>query len=471
MKKVLLFAIIGILGITLFASAATLTQRLSGYILLQVQANGEAWYVNPTDSMRYYMKDGAVAYQMMRDFGLGITDADLAKIPAVSSTSAMNASASICSINTTANRLKGKILIQVQQHGEAWYIYPKTCRSIYMKDGQAAYEIMRFLGLGITNNDLTLIPVNQNSGTTPTASTPTTAIKFEGRYIDVHLHITPIAMSLADIIKNMDAQGMDMAVIMKPPASIIDTPQSTSGIPDAAVQYPDRFIALYGGEAVTMLEKAATSGSYTKADEEKYTSLLETEMKSGQYKGFGEIGLRHFVPAGDKNPTAYDLTIPGDHPWMFIMSDIAAKYDVPIDIHMEATDETVKGLESLLDHNKNTKIIWDHASWSNTDQATPALISQLMTKHPNLYSSIKIRSENSTSAVYIYDNKGQITSEWLTLLKKYSDRFMIGSDIKPGRNADEFLIIKTHRNFLEQLPSEILKPIERDNAIKLFKIN
>ncbi len=171
-KKILLFAIIGVLGITLFASAATLTERLSGYILLQVQANGEAWYVNPTDGMRYYMKDGSVAYQMMRNFGLGITDADLAKIPAVSSTSAMNTSSSICLINATANRLKGRILLQVQQHGEAWYIYPKTCRSIYMKDGAAAYEIMRFLGLGITNNDLALIPENQNSNTNTPANPP-----------------------------------------------------------------------------------------------------------------------------------------------------------------------------------------------------------------------------------------------------------------------------------------------------------
>jgi predicted DNA-binding antitoxin AbrB/MazE fold protein/predicted urease superfamily metal-dependent hydrolase len=298
-----------------------------------------------------------------------------------------------------------------------------------------------------------------------------TNIKFEGHYIDVHIHITPSAMSLADTIKNMDTEGIDMAVIMKPPASIIDTPQSDSGIPDAAEQYPDRFIALYGGEAITMLEKAATSGSYTKADEEKYTALLETEIKSGKYRGFGEIGLRHLVPAGDKHSAAYDLTIPGNHPWMFIMSDIAAKYDVPIDIHMEATDETVSGLESLLDHNKNTKIIWDHASWSSTDQATPQLISQLMGKHPNLYSSIKIREENSSSAVYIFDDNGEITSEWMALLKKYPDRFMIGSDIKPGRKANEFSIIKTHRDFLEQLPPEILKPIERDNAKEIFKID
>jgi len=132
-----------------------------GYILLQVQDNGEAWYVDPASFKRYYMKDGPTAYEMMRTFGLGITDADLAKIPSVANTTEMNSSSSICSYNSLANKLKGKILLQVQQHGEAWYVYPKTCRMIYMKDGAAAYEIMRFLGLGITNTDLSKLAADE----------------------------------------------------------------------------------------------------------------------------------------------------------------------------------------------------------------------------------------------------------------------------------------------------------------------
>lgn len=93
-------------------------------------------------------------------FGLGITDSDLSKIPSVNDTDAIKTASSICATNTTANRLKGKILLQVQQHGEAYYVYPKNCRMIYMKDGEAAYQIMRYLGLGITNTDLEKIPAN-----------------------------------------------------------------------------------------------------------------------------------------------------------------------------------------------------------------------------------------------------------------------------------------------------------------------
>jgi uncharacterized protein YkwD len=145
---------------TATTSSSSLTW-LKGYILLQVQEHGEAWYVDPLTFKRFYMKDGPTAYEMMRTFGLGITDSDLAGIPSVTDTTAMNNSSSICSSNSLANRLKGKILLQVQQHGEAWYVYPKTCRRIYMKDGAAAYEIMRFLGLGITDVDLSKLAASE----------------------------------------------------------------------------------------------------------------------------------------------------------------------------------------------------------------------------------------------------------------------------------------------------------------------
>lgn len=137
---------------------SSLIQRLLGSILLQVNEHGEAWYVNPADSLRYYMKDGATAYGMMRSFGLGITDKDLASIPSATDSTTVKLSPSVCSTHSVANRLKGRILLQVEQHGEAWYIEPKTCTRVYMKDGAAAYSIMRELGLGISNIDLEKLP-------------------------------------------------------------------------------------------------------------------------------------------------------------------------------------------------------------------------------------------------------------------------------------------------------------------------
>ena len=127
-----------------------LVDRLRGYILLQVERNGEAWWVNPADGKRYYLRNGDVAYQIMRFLSLGITDADLSTI-APDTEAVRN--------NALTRRLKGYILLQVQQHGEAWYVNPFDSKRYYMRDGAVAYSLMRFHSLGITNADIEKIPI------------------------------------------------------------------------------------------------------------------------------------------------------------------------------------------------------------------------------------------------------------------------------------------------------------------------
>ncbi|MCX6740671.1 MAG: hypothetical protein NTZ49_05610 [Candidatus Parcubacteria bacterium] len=181
-----------------------LVSRLKGYILLQVEANGEAWYVDPKTEKRYYMRNGEVAYEAMRKFGVGISTNDLQKIPiglddrlqeidtdgdglfdkledglgtdrlikdtdedgfddGVEIKSGYDPLAGsgkklVYDLTFAANQ-KGKILLQVEAHGEAWYVNPKDGKRYYMKDGASAYEIMRFLSLGIKNSDLAKIPI------------------------------------------------------------------------------------------------------------------------------------------------------------------------------------------------------------------------------------------------------------------------------------------------------------------------
>ena len=175
-----------------------LTKRLSGRILLQVQDKGEAWYVEPVSQIRYYLADGARAYGALRKFGLGITNKDLEKIPVgieqrfldtdtdgdgladkleeglgtdVSNTDTDGDGVSdydeavknktnplgegkLVYNTPLTNRLKGRIVLQVESRGEAWYINPVDGKRYYLKDGSAAYQVMRYLSLGITNSDI-----------------------------------------------------------------------------------------------------------------------------------------------------------------------------------------------------------------------------------------------------------------------------------------------------------------------------
>ena len=83
MKKFIMAGLTAFLAISTAApvQAETVASRVSGRILLQVESHGEAWYVDPVDLRRTYLKDGATAFQLLRDKGLGITNADLAAIP------------------------------------------------------------------------------------------------------------------------------------------------------------------------------------------------------------------------------------------------------------------------------------------------------------------------------------------------------------------------------------------------------
>lgn len=124
------------------APVAQAALNLNGRILLQVEDQGQAWYVNPLNSQRYYLGRPSDAYSVMRSLGLGVSNADLAvfKVKA-------------------PQRLAGRILLQVQAAGEAYYVNPLSLRLYYLGRPTDAFNLMRAQGLGITNADLARIPI------------------------------------------------------------------------------------------------------------------------------------------------------------------------------------------------------------------------------------------------------------------------------------------------------------------------
>ena len=52
-----------------------------------------------------------------------------------------------------ANKQKGKIFLQVEGKGEAWYINAKDGKRYFLGRPEDAFNVMRALGLGISNDD------------------------------------------------------------------------------------------------------------------------------------------------------------------------------------------------------------------------------------------------------------------------------------------------------------------------------
>lgn len=61
-----------------------------------------------------------------------------------------------------ANSLAGRILIQVEDKGQAWYVNPTNYKRYYLGRSVDAYKIMRKLGLGISNKNFDALQLNPN---------------------------------------------------------------------------------------------------------------------------------------------------------------------------------------------------------------------------------------------------------------------------------------------------------------------
>ncbi len=132
--------------------AQSLGQKLTGRILLDVEGNGEAWYVWPENNKRYYLGRPNDAFSVMRELGLGIKEIDFEKI----AEEGMPVDGDL----ELTKKLSGRIILQVEKNGEAWYINPVDLKKYYLGRPEDAFEIMRELSLGISKSDLSLVHKN-----------------------------------------------------------------------------------------------------------------------------------------------------------------------------------------------------------------------------------------------------------------------------------------------------------------------
>jgi hypothetical protein len=187
------------------SSISTKNNKLNGKILLQVESKGEAWYVSPNDQKRHSMGRPNDAFSLMRNLGIGISNNDLAKIKIANENFTdqdtdgdglsdiiedsigtnknkkdsdsdnyqdkdeiiegynPKGTGKIILDNNFAKKQSGKILLQVENNGEAWYVNPENNQRIFLGRPTDAFNLMRKIGLGISNNDLNKIDSAENT--------------------------------------------------------------------------------------------------------------------------------------------------------------------------------------------------------------------------------------------------------------------------------------------------------------------
>ena len=134
--------------------------------MIGTERKGEAFYLYKKDrdavpaARGYYLGRPTHAFNVMRFLGAGISNRDLGNLFANFRTPQTGDRASFTARSkTAAKRFAGKILLQVEAKGEAYYVSPVDLKGYYLGRPADAFRIMRELGLGISNINLGKIPL------------------------------------------------------------------------------------------------------------------------------------------------------------------------------------------------------------------------------------------------------------------------------------------------------------------------
>ena len=139
---------------------------------------------------------------------------------------------------------------------------------------------------------------------------------------------------------------------------------------------------------------------------------------------------------------------------------------------------TIPGLERLLSHNREAKIVWQHIGWDNTGFLTAKLLSGLLAKHPNLYLSIRIpdpsnRDFEVSTPNPVANTAGIPNPEWSELIQAFPDRFVIGGDefiSGSSSGSKKPKSFDTTWAFVRHLPKKLARKLSRSNPKAIYNL-
>lgn len=196
------------------------------------------------------------------------------------------------------------------------------------------------------------------------------------------------------------------------------------------------------------------------------------DLNPGLWQGIGEVFTRHddltALTAGD-TPRANNEA-------MTRIYHLAAENDLPVLLHSNITSKREKNplylaeIEEPLRNHPHTRFIWAHAGSSleihrhqtRMDYLLPTL-TRLLDTYPNLFVDLSWSVLNP----YLLDEAGQPQEEWLALVERFPERFMLGSDVV-GRFNKQGVQMRSFESFLDALPEDVARKVARDNFLAVL---
>jgi hypothetical protein len=295
------------------------------------------------------------------------------------------------------------------------------------------------------------------------------------------------------VLQLMKRYGVVATVIM---ARRYGDPKNKSDLPAGdqltrmlSKKHPASFFVLVGMQ-LPML----TAADWNKPDEsmERLYKLTDEKLASGDFKGIGEVIIRHYPYFNSKVRAGphMDIRKEPNTRHMQRLAKIAIKYDVPIVVHMEAEPVLAKGLDDLLTRYPKLKLVWAHAC----GRSKPSLIEAMLAKHEALYCDLSEmtntfqgygysvgrnypRRKGWPSAyewTYLTEENGKFLPEMKRVIERFPDRFIgVGMDNAHGEIPENTYSarVKRFRQLLGTLSPDAATKLAYKNAVRVFRLN
>ena len=196
------------------------------------------------------------------------------------------------------------------------------------------------------------------------------------------------------------------------------------------------------------------------------------DLNPGLWQGIGEVFTRH----DDLTALTSGDTPRANNEAMTRIYHLAAENDLPVLVHSNITSKREKNplylaeIEQPLGQHPRTRFIWAHAGTSaeihrhqtQMDFLLPTL-TRLLATYPNLYVDLSW----SMLTPYLLDEQGRARPEWVALVERFPERFMLGSDVV-GRFDKLGQELHSFDPFLDALPVEVAHKVAKDNFLQVL---
>ena len=274
---------------------------------------------------------------------------------------------------------------------------------------------------------------------------PSYSADYTGPLFDAHLHYNEEAWNgqvgphpVADVLARIKKSGVKAIISnSRPNDGSKALVNATRGSADLAVV---PFIRLYRDRAdYDSWFKDDTIYDMVVAEHARGATVASTRV---DFRGIGEFHL--YDSANANGPVAKKLM------------QYAAKNKLAILAHVDDT-----AIDLLMAHAPDARLIWAHTGIGGVPVAR---VDELLNKYPLLMGELSYRPGLTCDV-------GKLCAEWRTLLLKYPNRFMIGSDTWVNQRWQYYEeLMKGYRVWLGDLPPDAARKIGWSNGADLFGV-